>query len=248
VTRVTVHSVADLEVLRGFGLVDNVTLLPHGALPPAAEPQPIRATWPGGRGPIIGCYGFFLPHKGVDRLIEAFAQLARRWPSARLRLVCAEFPAQKSADYIAACRARAEALRIAERIEWHTGFLPDGESLDLLRGCDLVVLPYEETPESASGAMRVAMSSLVPVVTTPVEIFAEAGPAVLRVASGEPAALATGISEILRDAGLRQRTQAAAQEWLAAHDWALMAERLRGVAVGAIASRTGDEVPGWPPA
>ena len=66
--RVLVHSVSDLNMLKGLGLVDNVTLFPHGADCSPLDPHPVRSFSSGG-APLLGAYGFFLPHKGFDRMI-----------------------------------------------------------------------------------------------------------------------------------------------------------------------------------
>ena len=91
-SRVLVHSVRDLNLLKSWGLVDNVALLPPGSLRPMAPRQTAREL-PHSAVPIVGAYGFFLPHKGFDALIKAVAALRTQWPGVRLRMVTAEFPA-----------------------------------------------------------------------------------------------------------------------------------------------------------
>jgi glycosyltransferase involved in cell wall biosynthesis len=67
VSRVLVHRAADVNLLKLHGLDPNVVLFPLGAdaqycvpvVRPLAEEDKI----------VIGCYGFFLPGKGIDRLI-----------------------------------------------------------------------------------------------------------------------------------------------------------------------------------
>ncbi|MGH7042011.1 MAG: FkbM family methyltransferase, partial [Acetobacteraceae bacterium] len=63
---VLVHTVADLNLLAGMGLRENVSLLPHGAAA-SAEPVVPRALGPDD-APLIGSYGFFLPRKGLPQL------------------------------------------------------------------------------------------------------------------------------------------------------------------------------------
>jgi glycosyltransferase involved in cell wall biosynthesis len=154
VSRILVHNVQDLNLLKSWGLVDNVALLPHGAPRPTVERHSARDL-PRATAPvIIGSYGFFLPTKGFDVLIEALAGVRRDWPSAKLLMVTAEYPSPESAAEIARCRALAQSLELDDAIEWCTDFLPDEDSLALLNRCDLLVLPHRDTPESASGAAR----------------------------------------------------------------------------------------------
>ncbi len=235
-SRILVHSVRDLNLLKSWGLVDNTALLPHGALRPKVARNTARDL-PHSAAPIIGAYGFFLPHKGFDALIKAVAGLRDQWPGARLRMVTAEFPAAESAAEIARCRDLVRSLAMEDAVEWHTDYLPDEGSLALLNGCDLLVLPHRDTPEAASGAARVAMASRAPVMVTPVPIFEEFGNEVIHARGLEPTALAASIAAALRDPKLRHETVDKADRWLEAHDWALISERLYGMIRGLVLNR-----------
>ena len=236
VSRLLVHNLRDLNLLRSLGLVDTVTFLPPGALPPRVERHPAREL-PASAAPLLGTYGFFLPHKGFDTLIEAFAKVRAERPDAKLRMVTAEYPADESTAEIVRCRELARSLGLEGAIEWHTDYLSDEGSLALLNGCDLVVLPHRDTPEAASGAARVAMASRVPVLVTPVGIFDEMGAAVIRAHGIDVAALTEAISAALHDQKLRQDTVDEADNWLQAHDWTRMSERLYGMICGLVANR-----------
>jgi glycosyltransferase involved in cell wall biosynthesis/Tfp pilus assembly protein PilF len=228
VSRILVHTVRDLNLLKSHGLIDNVTFFPHGTLPPKTKRPPDREI-PQTASPTIGTYGFFLPHKGFYALIEAFAKVRREWPEAILRMVTAEFPDEVSSAELSRCRRLAQSLGLDKAIQWHTDYLPDEKSLDLLKGCDVVVLPHRETPESASGAVRTAMASRRPIIVTPVKIFEEMSDTVIRAAGLEAADLASVITATLRDQNLRKRTVDEADRWLEAHNWARMSERLYGM-------------------
>jgi glycosyltransferase involved in cell wall biosynthesis/Flp pilus assembly protein TadD len=236
VSRILVHGVRELNELKARGLVDNVALLPHGALPPTVERRPAQDLLRSA-APVIGSYGFILPHKGFDVLIAALASIRAEWPAARLRMVTAEHPVDESRAVIAQCRVLAQSLGLTDAVEWHIEYLPDDGSLALLNQCDLLVLPYRETGESASGAARVAMASRVPVLVTPVPIFYEMGDAVIRAEGLDSSALASGIAAALRDQKLRHHTVDEADRWLKAYDWARMSERLHGMICGLVANR-----------
>ena len=227
-SRILVHNVRDLIWLRSSHEFDNVTLFPHGAMRlPIA--RPLARELPGQAGPVIGTYGFMRPNKGIDVLIEAFALICHEWPGARLRMVTAEYPHEDSPAEIGRCQALARSLGVENSIEWHTDYLSDEDSLALLHGCDLLVLPRKRDGESASGSARVAMASQVPVLVTPIEIFEEMGQAVIRADGTHMEAIAAGIVGALHNQKMRQQTVDNSDRWLAEHDWGRMSERLYGL-------------------
>src|SRR5262249_502844 len=142
-------------------------------------PRRAARVLPKSAAPIIGTYGFFMSHKGFDALIEAFAEVRREWPKATLRMVTAEYPSPDSAAEISRCRALARSFNLTDAVKLHTRYLTDDESLALLNGCDLIVMPYRETRESASGAARIGLASQVPLLVTPLAIFEEMGDSVI---------------------------------------------------------------------
>jgi glycosyltransferase involved in cell wall biosynthesis/SAM-dependent methyltransferase len=235
-TRVLAHRVSDVELLRELGVENNVTVFPQGAPPVASRPV-IRVLAPAD-APVIGCYGFFLPGKGIPRLMQAFAALRRQWPHAQLWLVNAEYPSPLSSQEIAACRALANSLGIADAIAWHTEFTAGDESLRRLAGCDLLVLSYDHSKESSSAALRGALASGVPLAVTPIALFDEADDAVHRFASLDPDAMTAGIDRLLREPETRTRLQATAATWMAARSWSSLARRLHGMLLGLRAQET----------
>jgi FkbM family methyltransferase len=239
VSRILVHRVMDLDLLKSLGLTRNVTLFPQGAPARAAAALP-RALSPSD-APVICCYGFFLPAKGIPRLIEAVAQLRRAWPNLRLRLVNSEYPSPVSVEEIALCRRLAASLDLDDAIEWDTAFHPHDESIRRLSGCDLLVLPYDESKESSSAALRSALSSGVPVAVTPIAIFEEAGAAVHRFPNLDVASMAADIDALLSDHMARARYQESAATWLAERAWDVLARRMSGMLRGLHASRFAEE-------
>ncbi|MEE2850837.1 MAG: glycosyltransferase [Pseudomonadota bacterium] len=226
--RILVHTVGDLNDLKRLGLIENVALFPHGALRPSGPIPPVR-TLNDGSAPVIGCHGFFFDHKRIDNLIRAAATLKHRWPNLRLRLVNAQFPSPISGSAIAAAKSVADETGMSGSIDGHTDFLPVDEIQNLLASCDLLVLPYDETGDSVSGAVRVAMSSQVPTLTTPVKIFSDLGDAVASVPTNEPEILADAIEGLLDSPDRRTELQERMQGWLEMHDWKRMTANLEGM-------------------
>jgi glycosyltransferase involved in cell wall biosynthesis len=218
--RIFVHTMADLDRLESLGLSDSAIVFPHGGhvstIRNEARQLDERSA------PIIGCFGFFFAHKRIHSLIEAVGHLRGRWPGLRLRLVNAAFPRADSEGEVRRCRETATRLGLRDSIEWFTDFIGESEVVALLSETDLIVLPYAETPESASGALRVALASGTPVAVSQAAIFDEAEGATARLSGPGVAELARSIEAILGNVRLRSDLQHSAADWLYARRWAKM--------------------------
>jgi len=232
-----VHTLADLHRLQDLGLSGNVRLLPHGVAAPLDALSAPRHLRPETDAPLIGCYGFFLPGKGIDVLIEALALLRRRWPLSRLLLVNAEYGDPVSAAEISRCRALAHEFGVADAVTFETGFLANQDSLARLRQCDVVALPYRPSKEASSAALRGVMTACVPVAVTPVGLFDEAGDSVLRFDDLTASSVAGGLDRLLGDPQLRDTLRHAARRWVGARQWEDIASRLEGMITGLVRTR-----------
>jgi FkbM family methyltransferase len=237
VARVVVHTIDDLNRLKTLGLVENVTLIPQGVpIGPAATSAP--RTLSRDSTPLIGCYGFFLPDKGIPQLIDGFARLRATYPGARLRLVNADYGTPDSRAEIATCRSAVQAAGIGDPVEWNTDFLPRDESRALLADCDVVVLPYQASKEASSAALRSVLGAGVPVLVTPLALFNEAGAAVRRASGSDGAALAEGLAVLLASPTERAELQQAADAWMQQRAWPVIARRTQGMLLGLAASQS----------
>ncbi len=235
--RLLVHSVHDLNRLKGIGLVDNVALLPMGL--PGAGPQNRdglrRALGWGGRT-VIASFGYLLPHKGLRELIAAFKLILAQRPDAHLAMLNAAYPAPESDEEQEACRAEIARLGIADRVSLVTAYMDEAEVIGQLGASDLVVYPYQHSGESASAAVKMGLASRTPVAVTPLPIFADVA-SVCHVLPGLSAnEIARGVLELLETpAGAafceRQAT------WAAAHAWPVVSARLDGLVTGEAAAR-----------
>ena len=229
-----VHNSRDIGLLNAMGL-SHVRRLAHGC-PAGGDLPSVRKLLPH-ESPVIGSAGFLLPHKGAQELIRAAAALRGTWPTLRLRLAMSHHGSKLSETEFRTCERLARRLGFADHIEWHTGFLPEEQALALLRGCDLLVLPYRATEESASGAARMAVASGVPTLVSDLPIFDDLGDAVARANPITPGGLPGQIAELLHAPQRRVQLQARARSWLAAQDWELVAEILTSAIAGMPARR-----------
>ncbi len=192
--RVLVHSVNDLNKLKSYQLVNNVTLFPHGILDYTSPPNNNENS---GKKYIISSYGFFLPHKGLLELIESVGILLNDGYDVQLNMINAEYPASVSSDLIQTAKTKITENGLTDYIHLNSEFLSDGECLDSLSKADLIVFPYQSTAESSSAAVRYGLAAGKPVAVTPCDIFQDVEPAVHFVPDGTPHGIAVGIKQII---------------------------------------------------
>jgi glycosyltransferase involved in cell wall biosynthesis len=139
----------------------------HTALIPLAANIWPSAGTPGASQPregselAIGYWGFIRPDKGIDLLLEAFAQVLRTQPA---RLVLAGDPGPEAA-YIASMWRRAEELGVSASIR-ATGKLPSEQLSAELRSFDVCVLPFRDGLSRNRTTYAGAVAHGVYVVTT----------------------------------------------------------------------------------
>jgi glycosyltransferase involved in cell wall biosynthesis len=159
---VMVHTNADVENLRKLGITDNVVMIPHGIYPPpsnSAKPLSVE-------GRVMGTFGFLLPHKGQLQLVEAFERLPG-WD--HLLLLCATREGTGNTEK--KINSIIESKGLQDRVKLVTDFLDDEVAIATLAKCELLVFPYQNTKESASGAVRMGVASGVPIAVSPIPIF-----------------------------------------------------------------------------
>ena len=214
------HRPGEVDRLRALDVARKVVLLrqgiPHLAQSrDAAHPSPRR---PAGSF-VVACFGFFLPPKGIEQLIHAFALAKHVYPLLQLRLLNAIYPIPESRDYARRCLALVREKRLADSVTFRTEFLEDDEILSELASADLVVLPYLYSSESSSAAVRLPLASQTPVLCSDLAIFDEFDDCLHRFPAGDGIALANALirlsrhPEDLRRFTDRQRQVTAALAW-----------------------------------
>jgi glycosyltransferase involved in cell wall biosynthesis len=228
--RVLVHTIADMNILKSHGLVDNVALFPHGImdfLGSTSEPLP---------DPTIATFGFCLPHKGLQEVVEAVALLRDRGTKVNLKMVNAEYPIEESRLLIKTLQERVRSLDLCDQINIYTDYLEDTEIHNILSSVDLLLFVYHPTSESASGAARYGLSVRKPIMVTDLPIFSEFRDMVWRIEDNEPSALAKKIIEVItqvRSNSLEhRRKQEALQNWCEQHGYKQLSSRLSGMIKG----------------
>ncbi|MGQ3671967.1 glycosyltransferase [Xanthobacter sp. TB0136] len=242
-TRLMVHSAGDLNRLKAIGLVENVALFPHGLPEPyGGDRAAVREAMGLGGRTVLATFGFLLPHKGLREIIMAVAQMRRTVPDLHLLMLNALYPADVSREELDICRALVREHGLESHVSILPDFLEDAEIMARLSAADIVVYPYQNTQESASGAVRLGLASGTPVACTPLPIFEDIAPIVRTLPGISPDALACGLLEMLADREALKAQQQAQVKWAGQLIWPIMTRRLEGLVRGTLLDRKMDAV------
>ena len=189
-------------------------------------------------GPVVGTFGFLRSHKGVVELIRAVRRLRRTYPQIRLLAVTALYPSDDSAACHRLCLDEIERGGLRGHATLLTDFLEPRASIEALQACDVVVLPYAVTIDSSSAAVRVALASGRPVVTSTAPVFDEVGDAVVRVGSRRPRPLARAISRALDDENLRPMLDERSRRLREEDAWTVVGRTYRRILRSAVTDLT----------
>jgi glycosyltransferase involved in cell wall biosynthesis len=255
-----VHTVEDVNLLKEMGLVKNVVYFPHGVgRVPAREDDgrdrhtiasmivdlDARSLEPTQRKALLhnlttarwllGTFGFLLPHKRNMELLKALYLLhAAGLTDVCMVFVCASLD-QRSLSEADRLLEMVEKLDLSDQIVIITEFLPLEDAQDILRSVHLLAFAYQDSAESASGAVRIALSTERPVITTPELIFDALGSIIHRAAGWEAEQIADAMAELLRDPALLESKTAQQSAWLDQNSWATLGQRLTNILVGSSA-------------
>lgn len=233
-TRLIVHTVDDVNRLKSYGLVDNVAQIPHGLPEAPAYDPPMVKRFLGMRDamPLIASYGFLLPHKGVPELIMAFGLLRAEYPAAKLLLLNGEYPAQPSADEVRLCRNLIADLGLESDVILVTDYMDNEDVTLMLHAADAIVYPYQDTEESASGAVRFGLAALRPVAVTPLEIFKDVAEYCFTLPGTSALEIANGLRQLIGDDAKRHHLVERQKAWLEDVNWSQIGKRLSGMMIG----------------
>lgn len=222
------------EVLRLFRLpADKVAVIPNGIEPAAPVPAAPGAAGAGGGaavGTVVGGedagagggaaagrtvfhVGRLVPEKGAGVLLEAFPEVLREFPDARLVIA-------GTGPWEGELRRRAAALGLGDRVQF-TGYVDDARLAHLYAGAAVTVVP--STYEPFGIVALEAMQAGTPVVvsdTGGLSEIVEHGVDGRKALPGHPGSLAEQILAVLRDpAGARRMAAAARRKVTSGYTW-----------------------------
>jgi glycosyltransferase involved in cell wall biosynthesis len=219
-----VHTEKDKKQLESFG-IKSVEVIPHGSLQfDDEEIDEVREKlklkdW----APIISTFGFLLPPKGILEALESISILRQDFPRVVLLAMCSKYPSGESENYFKKCKQKIKDLKLTKNVILITDFLDEDAIIKALHSSDVVILPYTESGESASGAVRFPLASCRPVITTDLPIFGSLRDCTLQVPPRNPTALAEAIKQVLEDKVLASSLKEKARELVSKESWTKVA-------------------------
>lgn len=230
VDKIWVHTPNDIKKLIQFGInQNNVILIPQGnkLFPEVAKTLSDEKIFANSK--IISTFGFFLPHKGILETIEAMPKLLNRYPDTLLIVICSLYPVTASLDCFEKCKSMVNQLCLNKNVLFFTDFLKEDEIVELLRLSNIVVMPYKETKESSSAAVRFALSSFRPVITTDVPIFNEFDNEVFKIIECNPENIAQGVIELFENREFQLIIVNNARKWVEKRSWTNISKEYIGI-------------------
>ncbi len=232
--RILVHQVEDLNHLLTLGLVNQVTLLAHGVVQPQPPVAGVdRASLGlGDADLVLACFGFVLPHKGIDTLVQSIQPLAQA-TGRRVRLLALNSVLdERSEEMLQHYQQMARDLSVDTEMVWITDFRPIERCVQLLGLADYVIYPYTDTQESASGAVTIGLAALKPVLVSPLPIFSDLAECTWRMQGGGIEAIVAAVCALLAQPEAAQALVTRQRSWLVQRDWAQVAARLAAMMEG----------------
>jgi glycosyltransferase involved in cell wall biosynthesis len=172
---------------------------------------------------VVAYIGYLHQGKGLETLLAAFQQVARRRDRARLVMIGGPIAPESGNPerYATGLAELARQLGIADRVHWTGEYTWDREEASLyLRAADVCVLPFRRGVHLNNSSLASAAVHGMPFVGTRGDLLETAfvhGGNVFLCPPDAPDALAAGIEAVMEDAGLRQRLGAGSREL--AREW-----------------------------
>ncbi len=173
---------------------------------------------------VLGTFGFAVPGKGLNVLLQALPDLAA---DPAVYLVCIGAVREEDQAHRLELEGLAQRLDVAHRIHW-TGELPAQEAADLLAGLDVYVVPYDDGASLRRGTLMAGFQAGVPIMTTTPRYDDPSlrhGETLFLVPPQSSAALAQGLRDLLADDRLQQRLREGATAVAGRFRWTDIARR-----------------------
>ena len=171
--RVFVHTIDDLNRLKDIGLINNVSLFPHGILDFENKNYnniSKNSTKNKDNSKKIATFGFCLPNKGFRELIQAIKLLKDQNFQVNLQILAAIYD-EDSYEFYEELQSLIHDLSLEHIVHIDQEYKTDDDILSELSKNDLIIFPYQASNESSSASVRHGLATSKPVLVTPINIF-----------------------------------------------------------------------------
>lgn len=171
-SNIIVHNGSDYtKIVSCLRRYQNVYLIPHPTIELGHNMTMGNAST--GKNDIkIFSFGICWPHKQFEKIIEAVRFLKNRGHNVSATIVTSIVDTDyRSVSYAHDLQVYKELLNLSDEIQIVNEFLPSDEVIALAQKSSIAFFPYKEVNEGASGAVRVALASNIPVLISNSTIF-----------------------------------------------------------------------------
>jgi glycosyltransferase involved in cell wall biosynthesis len=229
--RVVVMSELGRRRLRNIYSVPDAKLavVPHGVpIIPRVDPSEGRRRLGLPEEPMFLSFGLLGPHKRLEVVIEALAQIRHQAPAARFVILGATHPEVRRRHgerYRRALIEQVERLGLSDLVSFVDRYVQSDELIAWLQACDIFITPYGNAEQVSSGTLSLAAAAGRACVSTPYEhareLLADGRGAL--VPFNDVSALAARLADLLTDADLRHSLGARAHAHAASMAWPVVA-------------------------
>jgi len=215
-----VHSQNNFDRLKQSGY-KNIKKFTHGIREFADEDkQRLRQKLGITATPIIASHGLIHEKKGLLEIIEALKLLTEDFPE----ILFLSVNALNTDNSTSTAVSRQMRDLIAKyNLEKHVIFIPEfiekEEIIKLLHLADILLLPYDELAEGASGAVRYSLAARRPVITTNSAIFGDLGDSIYRIEDNSPETIAKAVKTLLEDENSYIKQLTLASQFVKNNSW-----------------------------
>lgn len=210
---------------------EKVDVIPHG-IPdiPFADTLHHKAQFGVEGRSVLLTFGLLGPGKGIEHVIEALPEIARRHPNVVYLVLGATHPhlvAREGESYRLGLERLAEDRGVKEHVIFYNRFVSLDDLKEFIGATDIYVTPYLNEQQITSGTLAYVFGAGRAVVSTPywhaTELLAD-GRGKL-VPFRNPAAIANAVCDFLDDPELMERTRRVAYEMGRSMIWPAVAKR-----------------------
>ncbi|RWX78758.1 glycosyltransferase [Neorhizobium lilium] len=221
-----VHTLADVEALGPIAADTRVAVIPHG-IPKIADD--LRRQKDSSAKFHIGSFGFCMPHKGIMNHLRSIAIIREKIPDIKVTLLHAVNDDQKTVFHALEIMQLIRQLSLDDVVDIDFRFLSKKEVSSRLSSCDLLVLPYDNNLESASGAIRDVLGISVPILTTDISTFSDVSDFVFKVTNNHPLNLASKILQLYSEPSKRVSKLEDQIAYVDGISWEKIGSRMSGI-------------------